>query len=101
MSLSDCITPTVAVPPPSLKGFLLFLCGQRLTVDLASLRSHPHPVCPRVVHGLGRPMGWVGSGCVDIFSFLVGWVALGCGSKISTNSYPRYISNMFVICIKL
>ena len=28
----------------------------------------------RVVHGLDRPMGWVGSGWVDIFQFLVGSV---------------------------
>ena len=45
---------------------------------------------------------WVGSthglGWVEIFSFLVGWVV---GQKISTNSYPRYIIIMFVICTKL
>ena len=49
--------------------------------------------CPRVgsTHGLG----WV-----EIFSFLVGWVGSWV-KKISTNSYPRYIIIMFVICIKL
>ena len=44
----------------------------------------------RVVHGMGRPTGWVGFGWaelgwVEIFSFLVGW--LGRGSEI----FPKII----------
>jgi len=31
----------------------------------------------RVVHGSGRPMGWTGSGWVEIFQLLVGWAAAG------------------------
>ena len=45
----------------------------------------------RVVHGLGRPMGWVGLDWVEIVQFLVGWVGFTI-AKVQNFEFERIVN---------